>query len=189
MLRSFPLRLPVPLFVCDRLIGLFAFLMLVAPTGAQEATAGKKGDKQSAAKNMEDEMVEGVKAFFAADFGDTDVKIAENQKKAFGELAKKFNGREVTLVFRIANISSEENRYRLMLGDLEKWRVRNGNGPGSLQYVYLGLTKEQALGVSKESRLEISGAMRLRTSVSPLSVDLSSKVTPEMPAIQWVMEQ
>jgi hypothetical protein len=76
MLRFFFCRLSAPFLICERLIALAAFLILVVPAGAQEAAEGKEGDKQPAATGVK-EITEGVKAFFAADLGDTDVRIAQ----------------------------------------------------------------------------------------------------------------
>jgi len=101
----------------SRLRGLMAlcpFLILVVPAGAQEAaeednaegvrkTLREEAISRIAAKTLAEtpkKLAEGVQAFFAADLGDTDVRIDENRKKEFEKLAKKFDGREIILAFR-----------------------------------------------------------------------------------------
>jgi Leucine-rich repeat (LRR) protein len=148
---------PFSMPLCVGLLTTF-FLTSAATVSAEQDDAAE--EVNSTGKNVK-ELAGGVEAFFAADLGDTDVRIAENRKKAFEKLAKTFDGRRIKLVFPIKNISGgERGSYMLSLEApgfpvLPRWYI---------QFLSIVLTREQALKVDRSSALEISGSIKLLTS-------------------------
>ncbi len=58
--------------------------------------------------NSKRELVKAVRSFFEADFGDTDARVAENERIEAEKLYKKINGRTIQLVCAIRNVGKPQ---------------------------------------------------------------------------------
>ncbi len=127
----------------------------------------EKNDKEenTKKKTLEEEMVEDIAKFMSTNLGDTGIERSENQKKAFEQLSKKFNGRRIRLCFPIkdVNSSSNKNYYNVTINDIGILALKEA----TCEYAHtipLKLSKEEALKIGNSSNLEISGNIRLENS-------------------------
>jgi hypothetical protein len=130
-------------------------------------------------------IVNAVKSFFETDFGDTDARVAENEKVAAEKLYKTVNGRELRLVFPIKNVAPsgpEKAMYRLDLSapdlpgnsrdDLRgmqeqglaagRPRHRFGDDWNYIRQMQQKLTKDESLKIGPSSALILQGKARVK---------------------------
>jgi hypothetical protein len=164
--------------------------------GSQKDASNKENINLAKEKKLDEQISTGIEAFFATDLGDTDVKIAENRKKAFEKLTDLINDQKIKLIFPIENISEENGIYNITIGNPSFPKVKISKvqrwGGGSLNHFEIKLKKEQALKISSICLLEISGIPKLRLSDFSDSSPRSTLgysfpgIQSEITAIEWI---
>lgn len=169
----------------------------------------KAADKEESAAKTLKELAEAVPSIWTADFGDTDVKIARALAKAREQLTKKFDGREITVVFPVKNVSegtlADEGLYILQTGaphfplspQWPLWAYPADRAdlmppvpPGDyLSYtttLAVALTSEQALRIGHSDVLKISGMMKLSIRPGLWAVEHQRVSAKNVTVLSWV---
>jgi hypothetical protein len=165
-----------------RLVPVALALVAIGLTGNSAVASDGKPTKpklvnsrySKAELDLQSEIAVAIKRYFSANFSDGDARVWKAKKKNFEPVAKRFNGRQITMRFPILETSDQESKYVLRLDD-----PAFSGGRQRCRYpshIAVKMTKEQSLRLGRHSELEVSGRIRVELKSSENAGDFAKSL-------------